>query len=354
MAGPPSPGDQCWIIRAFSNIAWSDEATLIQGGGGGEAKLFVRCSFIFCQTLSGRHGIISQVGHILPRYLASNFNILMWSSFTGYFLGRQPNSRAAHGELKFWILPCFKSTCFFCQWLFKCHFQAIFGPNWAQIGLKTTSNHRITAFSRLPDLKNRLPDRFLMVKIFAFFLARKPPFSGLLEAFSGPKMPYSRHFRPKVGTKWAEKLLKSPQNRVFQAPRPQKPSPRPIFRKSIFAFFIPTLPNVSPTLPNVLPNTAQCIAQHCPMYFPTLPNVFFRHCPMHFSLYKRFSRVYNKKGKYYNYFIPEKSIGQCENTLGSVAFSVGQCFRNTLGSVGKIHWAVWGENTLGSVEQITL
>ena len=291
-----------------------------------------------------------------PRYLASNFNILMWSSFTGYFLGRQPNSRAAHGELKFWILPCFKSTCFFCQWLFKCHFQAIFGPNWAQIGLKTTPNHRITAFCQAPRPQKPSPRPiFLMVKMFCLFSSPKTPVSGLLEAFAGPKMPYSRHFGPKVGTKWAEKLLKSPQNRVFQAPRPQKPSPRPIFRKSIFALFYPhtaqciahTAQCIAQHCPMYLSNTAQCIFQHCPMYF-------FRHCPMHFSLYKRFSRVYNKKGKYYNYFIPEKSIGQCENTLGSVAFSVGQCFRNTLGSVGKIHWAVWGENTLGSVEQITL
>ena len=234
---------------------------------------------------------------------------------------------------------------------FPSHFWPKLGSNWTENHLKSPHN-RVFQAPR-PQKPSPRPN-FLMVKVLPFF-SPKTPVSGLLEAFSGPKMPYSRHFGPKLGTKWAEKLPISPQNRVFQAPRPQKPSPRPIFRKSIFALFYPPhcpmyrphCPMYCPTLPNVLPNTAQCIFQHCPMYF-------FRHCPMHFSLYKRFSRVYNKKGKYYNYFIPEKSIGQCENTLGSVAFSVGQCFRNTLGSVGKIHWAVWGENTLGSVEQITL
>jgi hypothetical protein len=88
---PPSPGINVGFFERFSKAAPSYEATLIyRGRGEGERSNVVekqgsgRCSFIFWQTLSGGRGVISQVGHIHPRYLISISNILGWSSFTRY------------------------------------------------------------------------------------------------------------------------------------------------------------------------------------------------------------------------------------------------------------------------------
>ncbi len=122
---PPPPGINVGFFEHFSKTAPSFEATLIYRGRGEvegsnvvEKQVSGRCSFIFWQTLSGRRGIISQVGHIHPRYLISIFTMLGRNSFTRYIvalkwvvaLGKRISTLKVFMLLKAGVFTCFKDA----------------------------------------------------------------------------------------------------------------------------------------------------------------------------------------------------------------------------------------------------